>query len=1037
LLKQKYPTEPYRALINRLLNSVDEVEALDHRVHTNGRLNLLRALTSADTRPFNDDFARRATVRGDVNRIRGSVLFATAEPGEPTHGNVAGATATLWWTWTAPAGAGRLALDTAGSEFDSVLAVYTGAALGTLRLLEANDNATAATTTSRLVVDVTPGTTYAIAVAGKPGGQGQLQLTLTTIPANDNFAAARTLVGPSVTVPANNAGATAEAGEPKPRNRRGAPLGLGRTVWFKWTAPQNRRYEFSVTDAAIDPVAAVYTGTTLDNLVEVASNDDSAAALFRFDSLVSFNAIAGVTYYLCVDVASGPGGSFNVSVSDADWQALTFLPVYASPALAPDGTVYVLDSAAILAAFAPSGLDLWAWIPEFDFDAVFGGSVAVGPDGTLYFGTYYGDLHAVDAKGDSKWRFTTDNEIWTAPALGADGTIYVKSADDYLYALSPDGKLKWKVSVPGDTYSSPVIGADGTIYVVAGGDTALYALNPDGSRKWRAELGATAYASPAIGADGTLYLGNYDGRFFAIRPDGTERWRFDSGSPLSGSPAIDARGVVYFGSYDKKLYALDAATGAKRWDYATGDIIRGTCPVIADDGAIYIGSDDGFIHAVEPDGKLRRTFATGGPIFGSPILHAGRLYVVSSDAKLHAFEVGANLARSPWPMHRHNVRRTGRVIDPLPGLPTISTQPVATSASAGAAATFRVAAQLPDSGTLSYQWRVDGRAIAGATAATFTLPSAQTSDVGDYSVIVTGPGGSILSRAVALTVTGAANTNARLSNLAVRTLAGPGDDVLLVGFVVGGAGTSGNKPLLLRAVGPTLGAFGVEGALADPKLELFASGATTPLAVNDDWAGAPAIATLAPQLGAFALASTTSKDSALLSTRAAGAFTVQISAATGARGVALAEIYDATPSAAFTAATPRLINVSARTRVGTGGDVLIAGFAVSGTGSRQILVRAVGPTLGVFGVTGFLANPKLDLFASGNTTALSSNDDWAASANAAQVAAAAARIGAFALPLESRDAALLLTLPPGSYTAQISGVNSTTGHALVEVYEVP
>jgi hypothetical protein len=88
-------------------------------------------------------------------------------------------------------------------------------------------------------------------------------------------------------------------------------------------------------------------------------------------------------------------------------------------------------------------------------------------------------------------------------------------------------------------------------------------------------------------------------------------------------------------------------------------------------------------------------------------------------------------------------------------------------------------------------------------------------------------------------------------------------------------------------------------------------------------------------------------------------------------------------------------------------------------------------------VPGVLANPKLDLFPGGSAVALSANDDWGSSANAPQIAAAAARIGAFALPLESRDAALLVTLPPGSYTAQISGVNNATGQALVEVYEVP
>ncbi len=1046
LLKQKYPNDNYRALINRLLNSVDVLPALENRVLTNGRLNLLRALTTDDTRPFNDDFARRAIVVGDVNRVRGSLQFSTLQPGEPVHGGVASPGGSLWWSWTAPAGAGQLVVDTTGSEFDSVVAVYTGASLDTLRAVGANDDVAADNTLSRLVVNVTAGTTYTIVVAGKQpvavdgsaGQRGSLALSLTAIPVNDNFAAARVLTGPSVTLSVNNAGASFEVGEPQPRNTRGNAIGRGRTVWFKWTAPVTRRYQVSVTDLVIDPVVSIYTGTALNALTSVTFNDDASLILPRYDSLATFNGTAGVTYHICVDSVDAVFGRFNLSISDAEWHGLTDAEVYASPSLAPDGTIYALDYYSVLTAFNPSGTVKWYWTPvDYDFEYIDGGAVAVGPDGTLYFGTYLGDFYAVGPDGKSKWSYTTENEIWAAPALAADGTVYVKSSDDQLYALDATGKLKWKFLIPGDTYSSPVVGADGTIYIPSGGDAALYAINPDGTQKWRANLGATVYSSPAIGADGTLYLGNYDGRFLAIRPDGTERWRFETGSPLSGSAVIDSRGVVYFGSYDKKLYALDAATGAKRWDYATGDIIRSTTPVLADDGAIYIGSDDGFIHAVEPDGKLRRTYATGGPILAAPMLSAGRLYVASNDAKLHAFEVGANLARSPWPMHRHNVRRSGRVIDPVPGTPAISAQPVAVATEVGTPATFRVTAAVPEGGALTYQWRVNNIAIAGATSATLTLPSAQTSNAGAYSVVVTGPGGATVSQAVNLTINAATNTDSRLINLAVRTNAGSGENVLFVGLVVGGANTSGPKPLLIRAVGPTLGAFGVTGVLADPKLELFAPGAATPLATNDNWGGDSAVLTLTPQVGAFALAAADSKDAALISNRAAGAYTVQISSATTATGTTLAEIYDATPSALFTTATPRLINLSARTQVGRGADILIAGFTVGGSGSKTLLIRAVGPTLGVFGVTGALANPRLDIFASGAGTALSSNDDWGAAANAAQVASTSTSVGAFPLALESRDAVLLVTLPPGSYTAQVSGVSNTIGNALIEVYEVP
>jgi hypothetical protein len=274
-----------------------------------------------------------------------------------------------------------------------------------------------------------------------------------------------------------------------------------------------------------------------------------------------------------------------------------------------------------------------------------------------------------------------------------------------------------------------------------------------------------------------------------------------------------------------------------------------------------------------------------------------------------------------------------------------------------------------------------------------------------------------------------------LINLAVRTTAGSGDRVLFVGFAVGGFGTSGNKPLLVRGVGPTLGLFGVTNTLADPKVQIFSG--TTMLLENDDWAGDAQVGSVTPEVGAFALAAPTSKDAALVTTRLAGTYSAQISGAGTTPGVVLAEIYDATPANAFTAATPRLINVSARTLVGTGGNVLIAGFVIGGNSSKTVLVRAIGPTLGLFGVSGVIADPKLELFQTGTPVAISTNDNWGAAPNAAQVATAAASVGAFPLALESRDAVLLVTLPPGSYTAQVSGVNNGTGAALVEVYEVP
>lgn len=143
----------------------------------------------------------------------------------------------------------------------------------------------------------------------------------------------------------------------------------------------------------------------------------------------------------------------------------------------------------------------------------------------------------------------------------------------------------------------------------------------------------------------------------------------------------------------------------------------------------------------------------------------------------------------------------------------------------------------------------------------------------------------------------------------------------------------------------------------------------------------------------------------------------------------IAELYDATPAAAFTATTPRLINVSVLKHLGTG---VTAGFVIGGSTARTVLIRAIGPTLGGFGVADTVADPQLALFS--GQTERARNDNWG---GGTALAAAFAQVGAFGLAADSRDAALLATLAPGNYTVQVSGVAGTTGVALVEVYEVP
>jgi hypothetical protein len=254
--------------------------------------------------------------------------------------------------------------------------------------------------------------------------------------------------------------------------------------------------------------------------------------------------------------------------------------------------------------------------------------------------------------------------------------------------------------------------------------------------------------------------------------------------------------------------------------------------------------------------------------------------------------------------------------------------------------------------------------------------------------------------------------------------------MLIPGFVITGPQA---KRVLVRAAGPGLAGFGVSGTLADPRLTVLNQAGAT-VAANDDWSSAANLTDLiavATKVGAFAF-TPGSRDAAALLTLEPGAYTVQVRGAADATGVALVEIYDAQD----VGNTSRIVNIAARAQVGTGGDVLIPGIVIQGSSPQTLLIRAVGPGLSAFGVSGVLADPKLRLFQ--GEQVIYENDNWSQSSGtlAGEIAAAAAATGAFALTAGSRDAALLVTLQPGTYTAHVSGADGGTGVALVEVYEV-
>ncbi len=275
----------------------------------------------------------------------------------------------------------------------------------------------------------------------------------------------------------------------------------------------------------------------------------------------------------------------------------------------------------------------------------------------------------------------------------------------------------------------------------------------------------------------------------------------------------------------------------------------------------------------------------------------------------------------------------------------------------------------------------------------------------------------------------AAANAAPLLNLAARAEVAPARQ-LITGFVLSGPAP---KRVLLRGIGPTLGAFGLGGVHPDPALTVYGPNSSTRIAAsNDTWGGErpspqhDILRAAFRSVGAFDLPLGT--DAVVLAELAPGAYTAQVSSTGNTAGTALVEVYDLDPTVAS-----RLVNVSIRAHVGTGDNLLIPGLTVGPGTTRTVLIRAVGPGLTAFGVGDALPAPVLALFSGAQR--LDTNTRWTTAPNATQIRLAAERVGAF--PLTAADSALLVSLASGSYTLQVSGANATTGSALVEVYEVP
>jgi len=258
-----------------------------------------------------------------------------------------------------------------------------------------------------------------------------------------------------------------------------------------------------------------------------------------------------------------------------------------------------------------------------------------------------------------------------------------------------------------------------------------------------------------------------------------------------------------------------------------------------------------------------------------------------------------------------------------------------------------------------------------------------------------------------------------LMDLSTRGTTSTGNSVLIGGFII-----QGSQPVqvVVRCLAGSLASFGVSNALFDSVIELRDANNNL-IASNDDWFTSNDAQTIC----SYRRDPPNSIESALLVTLNPGSYTAIVKSFSDAQqaatsGVALFEVYDLRTSSS------RLGNVSTRGQVGTGDNILIGGVIVGGNMSKPVVVRALGPTLTQFGVTGVLQNPYLEL-RNANGNLVEANNDWQQSPEAATISADGKA------PPDAKESAMAPTLSPGNYTALVTGVGGTTGTGLIEVYD--
>lgn len=625
---------------------------------------------------------------------------------------------------------------------------------------------------------------------------------------------------------------------------------------------------------------------------------------------------------------------------------------------------------------------------------------------------------------------TTDGPVSVARFSGVGGVacspsgdLYVADSGNYtIRKITPAGivsTLAGSAGISGHVdgsgtsaeFSDPenlAVDSSGNIYVADGKGNTIRKVTPTGVVSTLAGTGSKG------SADGAASSASFNMPLAVAVDNSGNVYVADSGN--STIRVINTSGVV------STLAGLAGATGSTddsgsraRFDTPSGLAVDAS-------GNLFVADTvNDTIRKVSPTGNVTTVAGSAGSFEATDNYPLSARFNEPADVAVDASGV-LYVADS----FNNDVRRI--VLSPL-SPPSIGANPLPLDVPAGTSAVFSVSAT--GAAPLSYQWYKDGSPISGATAPTLTLPNVSTLAQASYTCTVTNDAGSTTSSAAPLVVDPLTQSNpsAHLTSISARTYVETGANVQIAGISISGTTP---KTVLIRASGPALAPYGISDFLPDPTLTLHdQSGAV--IATNDNWGDDPtqtaALSAAFTRTSAFAW-SVGSKDSALLVTLKPGLYTATVQDKNGASGVALVEVYEVDHPES------RLVDISARSSVASGDNVQVAGFAINGSGLKTVLIRASGPALAPYGISNYLPDPVVTLYNQAGVP-IATNDNWSDDPHEAPlIKAAAAATYAFAWPDGSNDAALLVTLPPGLYTAITKDKNGATGVGLIEVYEV-